>query len=332
MALENGEAKGGMAVWRLTPGGLIVIPNVLLDAAGNIVIPANQANQETLNSLIGGWDTSGLPTGNNIIGQVKITDGTTVAGVQSTTANLNVHAADSHFSNLNLHLKNDTGTSETMGAGGASAGDFSFDVAAGQGGTFSANDRITIVEGTTQESSVIKIISVAGDTLTIDLPLENDYSSAAIVEITDINLGVNGSVTPVVFSITPPSNQVWHLHTFIFHIEDGPEPGIELFGGISALSKGVVVRCELSTGNLNHVIVRTNGDMKEYFGGTNVEFVQKVGGGDYATNALWDFRAKTHAIVRLDGAQGDTFKAIVQDDLSALTFFEFIAQGHLEEG
>ncbi len=250
---------------------------------------------------------------------------------QASTGYLNVHVADSHFAPLNIHFKKDSGTSETLGSSGAAAGVTQFDVAAGQGGTFSADDFITITEGTTQEFDVLKIISVSTDTLVVDRPLEDTYTSAAIVEITNIDVTVDGSSTPVTFSIDPPSNETWHITAILFQFEDGPQPGIELFSGIAELTTGIVIRAETSIRNINLVVLRNNGDMKHHFSPIEVEFIQKVGGGDWATSANWRLKDLTDAIIELDGSREDTLKLIINDNLTAITTGHVAIHGHLGE-
>lgn len=308
---------------------------VLLDEQGNPVMgdvrdqPGAHTVLKRLQDLL---TRISLAAGNAIIGKMKIVDdsGNVIGSLNNS---LNVHTADAHRIPLNLHAINPSGTSETFGAGGASAGDSVFDVAAGQGGTFSPNDCIKISEGNTEEINTILIIGVAGDTLTVDRPLENDYTSAGVIEIgaRDVSLA-NGSIgSPIVYEIAPPANKIYHINSILLHYEDGPQPGIELFSGIAGLTNGLVIRAETAAdGNINLVVLRTNGDMKEYFGGNEVEFVQKVGGGDYATDAIWHMEEHSGAIIRLDGAQGDKLKFIYQDDVRNITEGENIVQGHIE--
>ena len=63
---------------------------------------------------------------------------------------------------------------------------------------------------------------------------------------------------------------------------------------------------------------------------THVEFIQKVGGGDFATIATWPYFQNTGSIIRLDGNTSDKARTIVQDDLRALSKMEVVYQGHFE--
>ncbi len=241
---------------------------------------------------------------------------------------------DAHRLPLNLHALKLSGTLENFGSGGASAGASVFDVAAGQGGTFSVDNVLKITEGNTQEINTVIIKSIVVDTITIDRPLEKDYTSAGVVEIVDTDVSnANGTIgAPVVYQVLPPSNKVYYIHGILLYYEDGPEPGIDLFSGIAALTNGLIIRVEtVLQGNFNLVLIRTNGDMKEYFGGHEVEFVQKSGGGDYSINGIWHMKEHTDAVIRLNGAVGDSLKFIYQDNITDITLGQNVIQGHIED-
>lgn len=245
---------------------------------------------------------------------------------------INVHVTDVHFEALSLHAKLDSGTSETFGASGAAVGVNSFDVASGQGSTFSVNDRIKITEGTIVESDILRIISVVSDTITIDRPLENTYTSAGIIEITDIDLSnANGSIAvPVIYEIGPPSNEIWHLTIMSIIMIDGPDPVIEKFSGISELTNGLAIR-QNNGSIINHFVIKNNGDLREYFGGNEIDIQQRGGGGDYMISGLWHLQEHSSAIVKLDGSTNDTLQFIIQDNLTDITNIEIVCQGHKEE-
>jgi hypothetical protein len=254
--------------------------------------------------------------------------------IQESTGNVNVHDADSHFNLLNLHARRDTGVFTTMGAGGAAAGVSVFDVTTGAGSLFSSDDRIVIEEGIISESNTLRIFSINSDTLTVDVPLENTYTASAEVRKVEIDLSLaNGTITtPVIYEIAPPVSDVFHITETKLYIEDGPQPGIELYGGIPELAAPIVFRFETTlSGNRDILKLRSNGDMKEYFGPPNVEFIPKIGGGDYATIGHWRLEEQTASIIRLDGSVGDKLKIIIQDDLTALTWHELVVLGHKEE-
>lgn len=252
--------------------------------------------------------------------------------IGSLNNSLDVHDADAHHSSLSVHAVQDSGISENFGAGGASSGDSIFDVAAGQGGTFSVGNKLKLYEGSIRESDLVQVLNVSTDTLTIDRPLEQTYTASGVLEITEHDLAQgNGSVaSPDIYEIAPPSGEIWHIWSITLSILDNLEPGVEKFGGIAALTNGMVVRQENSV-KRNLVVFRTNGDMKEYFGTTQVEFIERVGAGAWSTYALWEYRSLTGSIIRLDGTLSESLKFIIQDNLTALSLMEIVGHGHKEE-
>jgi hypothetical protein len=260
----------------------------------------------------------------NPIGSIVSPDGSTYA--------LDIHNSHVHTKVINKHALLDVANTDTFDQN-ASAGDSTIEV--NNSSQFTANDYIRINEGTTHESDILKVIASDGTdpgTLTLDRPLENGYTAdtGVITEIQKNAASAAGTIAaPIIYQITPMSDQVFHIESIIIHIEDGTQPTIDTFGGIAALTNGLVIRSETSS-PLNHSVIRSNGAMKEYFGGENVEFIQKSGGGDWATNAIWLLYDHSNAIIRLDGSNSDTLDFIVQDDVTANTEIEIICQGHIE--
>lgn len=257
-----------------------------------------------------------------------------VANVTSTGL-LDIHNADFHIDPVIVHAGQATGITSTIGNAGATSGDFSFDVDIGDGVLFSVGDKIFINEGAVSESCSLQILTIAVDTITVDMPLENNYTTAATVAVFDINLAnADGSVTREIYSSTPPLDEVWHITTITMILENTialGQPSIDLFGAIPALTRGLVLRIEDGT-DRNIRTFRTNSDFMEYFGGINITFEQKVGGGNWLTTVVWPLKNLTDAIIKLDGSIGDTANWIIQDDLSIAgsVNIEIVFQGHKE--
>ena len=80
---------------------------------------------------------------------------------------------------VNEHLRMDEGTTDTLGVA-AAIGDY--DITAVDGTKFLVNDRIVLSEGNNQETATIKITAVTVNVLTMDKPLEHDYTTAATIK------------------------------------------------------------------------------------------------------------------------------------------------------
>lgn len=257
-----------------------------------------------------------------------------VANITSTGL-LDIHNADFHIDPVIVHAAQATGVTSTISDAGASSGDFKFDVDTGDGALFSVGDKIFINEGLVNESCSLEILSILVDELGVDMPLENDYTTAAIITVIDVNLAnADGSATREIYGITPPSDEVWHITMITLILENTValgQPSVEKFGAIPGLTRGLVLRVEDGTAR-NIRTFRTNSDFMEYFGGNEITFIEKVGGGNWSTTAIWHLKEHSDAIIKLDGSTGDTVNFIIQDDLSIAgsVNIEMIFHGHKE--
>ena len=110
------------------------------------------------------------------------------------------------------------------------------------------------------------------------------------------NLAVDGSTT-VICSIFPPPEEVWHIERIILSILDATAMDDSKFGGITALTNGVVVRENLSTGYHTLTDWKTNSDMiEDYY---DLNYSTKVSSGQFGLRGRWTF-ANSGAIVKLD--------------------------------
>jgi len=237
---------------------------------------------------------------------------------------LPVHVIDIHSVIVNEHFRKDSGVSELLGSS-ASIGDSIITVA--NGATFLANQRIVINEGTIHDTDVFKIISISTNDLTLDKPLENDYTTAAVVERTEINLATSiGTIaSPDVFTITPPADEVWHIGRIIIAIADDGAMDDGKFGGITALTNGVVFRLE-NDETENITVWRTNGDMAEDM--YDITYTDKAPAGENGLRGRMSFN-KVGVAFKLDGSLGHQLKLICQDVLTGLTEYEIRGQGHI---
>lgn len=225
---------------------------------------------------------------------------------------------------INENFQRDNGASTTL-AVAASVGDTSIEVADATGLT--VGNTIRIYNATTTERTHIHITIVAAAVLTLDRPLDNAYSIGDSVVETEIDLSQDGSLAaPLSFKITPPSNEVWHILRILPTMTDATAMGDATFGGMTALTNGVVIR-EYRGGvfrTLTHW--GSNSHLKEDM--YDVTYSLKPPAGAYGLSGRWSFY-KASFVVKLDGAAGDYLEILVQDSLSALDTFTVKAQGHI---
>ena len=102
----------------------------------------------------------------------------------------------------------------------------------------------------------------------------------------------------------------------------------ELFGNLPILTNGCVLR--INNGVMINVWnVKSNGDLALLC--FDAEYPEKVPSGSYAFRFRNSFAGvdKHGVVIRL--APGDILELIVQDNLTGLTDFQMMAQGHVVE-
>jgi hypothetical protein len=193
---------------------------------------------------------------------------------------------------------------------------------------FVVNNMIEILEGHKEYQGRVRV--VAGNTITVDMPVCTSFSVDAIAHRTNPNLNVNGAVTPVVFQIKPPPGKLWDINLMSASIIDDTAMDDAKFGGITALTNGVVFRT-VNSEVINLFAAQNNSCFKrhcDYF-----QYSDRAPAGSFGFNTIRHFNSQTGDGVarRIGGDEISEFQAIVQDDLTALTTFLVVIRGHVVE-
>ena len=171
-------------------------------------------------------------------------------------------------------------------AAAASIGDYTLTFT---GGHSAAVDQVvTILED--GKHSQAEITNVATNTITLDTPIDNDFTTAAVVILGNEDLNLAGSMaSPVIAYIEPPPDAIWHITRTILNIEDQSAMDTATFGGIAALSNGVVLRTQKTTPD-NIYNVKSNGEfaLRAY----DVEYDLKAPAGFYGFRCRRSFAGK----------------------------------------
>lgn len=166
--------------------------------------------------------------------------------------------------------------------------------------------------------------------ITLDTPLDFAFPVGSNVVPTSRDLNVNGSVTPVIASVTasgPVANKSVDITRIIVSMVLATQPDDGLFGNIAALTNGIVLR--RNDGEVRNIWnVKANADLAAL--AYDVTYTARsVPQGSYGMRCRYTFAGQDkHGVaVRLD--PGDFLQLIIQDDLEALTEFRIIAAGHI---
>lgn len=163
--------------------------------------------------------------------------------------------------------------------------------------------------------------------ITLDSPLDIDYIDGSNVLATSTNMAVNGGTTPVVFQIGPVGGTLEVDVTRIMgYIQDGTAMDDAKFGGISALTNGVVLR--LNNGVMQNIWnIKSNGDIGLLC--FDLNYSDKAPAGSYGLRFRNTFAGPSKHGVTLRLEADETLEIIIQDDLTDLEAFYIMAQGHL---
>jgi hypothetical protein len=239
---------------------------------------------------------------------------------------LDIHDADVHIVLINRHFIDFDSATENPSVA-IVAGDTVILVADTTG--FAVGNHIVIKDtgGDVREHHFDITAVVVNTSITVDRPIDIAYTTSATLEVVTLNMNVVGSLAaPLIYEVTPPSDEVWHIERVLLSITDQTAMDDALFGGITALTNGVVL---IEDKTINQTITnwKTNAHMKEDM--YDVNYSLKAPAGFYGLNGRFTFE-RMGAIIKLDGSVGDSLKIYIQDDLSGLDTFRMKAQGHTE--
>lgn len=186
---------------------------------------------------------------------------------------------------------------------------------------------LCLKEGTHFYIGVIK--SMGGDVATMDTPLDHAYTTAAIVCVGDPNLNKAGTpAAPVVAHLSPSPGADWDITRLHVSLTDATVMDSEKFGGIAALTDGVVLRAANGT-TKNIANVKTNNDLALVSSDYKYDDKAPAGVFRFSSNHVFGGQSHVGVTIRLIGADADELQAIIQDDLTALTGFKIVAVGHV---
>lgn len=203
----------------------------------------------------------------------------------------------------------------------------------------SINDRVIYVTDTTDcvigdalniydenYFSQVLIQAVGTNNITINAPMDIEFSTLnTIVECADWTINEDGSTTPVVYTLQPPSNATWHINTIVYSFQDDSPMDSGTFGSLPTLTNGLIVRTyDGYVRNLINVVNNKGFDERN----CPIIYDDKAPAGTYGAKCTKYFKTSTGTVIELVGSTGDRFEVIVQDDLTAQDLFAVTGLGH----
>lgn len=194
-----------------------------------------------------------------------------------------------------------------------------------------AGDTIGLFQNSTSPASYIAdIISILGNVLTMDTPMDVVFDTALnpVLLNLDTEMNVDGSVTPVVYQFANGSDIEIDITRIIFTIVAASATLYDEFGDIPLLTNGVVLRKRNADGTyFNIANIKSNGQWKaimydvDFFDPAHPAAVNGVAG-------RLTFAGQNKVGVTIRIANTEALELVVQDNLSTLVAFIIVGEGH----
>lgn len=234
-----------------------------------------------------------------------------------------VQIQDQYSEAIDFYLCKDNGTTNPTVA--MTVDDTAVTVASSTGAV--VGDCINIKEGARMFQSVVS--NITNNIVTFTSPVDYAFTTSAIVCFGEWDLATaDGSATPVIFCLQPPSGATYDIYDITISIEDNAVMYDSTFGGITALTKGLVGR--VTDGyDKNLFLCTNNGGFREY--GFTTSYPDKVPSGTHAFWADKNYKTQNGVALRINGSTNDKIEIIVQDNLTGLNKLSVCVHGHLVE-
>jgi hypothetical protein len=193
-----------------------------------------------------------------------------------------------------------------------SVDDTTIDLVAGHG--FVVGNYIVIWENSAFEQA--RVTNVAVNTITVEIPVANAFTTSAKVIRGTIDMNINGS-GGVQFEFTPFQLQLpIDIETVMITMQSGANvPDDGKFGGIAQLTTGVYFRLENGQ-RTNLGNYRDNKSFRDR--GATIEYTAKAPAGTNGTNILFDIKEALGVVLRVGEQDGDRIIGVLRDNLSTL--------------
>lgn len=176
------------------------------------------------------------------------------------------------------------------------------------------------------------VIAINGTDITLDSQIDFAYLSGSEVTFSNINMNVNGSVTPLSFTartgfLSIPS-EVDITRIIITCITDSPVTLPE-FGDLEALTRGLAMRIVKTDVQNNIFNVKTNQDIISiaYDFGLFQAINPAQGVDGFSSRLTFAGQNKIGVVLRIK--QNENIEILIQDDLTGITSLNIIFEGHV---
>lgn len=176
-------------------------------------------------------------------------------------------------------------------------------------------------------------LTVTNSQIGLDTPLDFAFTTSSDLHHAEHDLSVNASPTSeYIYHVQPPTGAEWDITRIMIHMEDSRIMDDAKFGGGDPLVNGLVLR-KIDGEYKNIFNVKTNGDLAERaYDRTYVTGAVGPSGRDsMIVRRTFGGQSKNGVVIRLNGTSGDQLQVLIRDNVSSLSHFHIVAQGHVVE-
>lgn len=189
------------------------------------------------------------------------------------------------------------------------------------------------------QAEIISVTLISGTSylIEVDTPLDYEFTSSSFGCTSTTNMAIDGSVTPVIFKVSPKyldEDMEWDITRIIFVMSGegvgvtNDHPDDSDFGVTGNLDNGIVLR-SVNGITKNIFNVKRNGEFR--LRAYDVTYTEKSKAGLYSISTRRTFSGidKNGVTVRLNAVTSDTIEVIIQDDLTEMFGMKAVIQGHV---
>jgi len=174
-----------------------------------------------------------------------------------------------------------------------------------------------------------EVLSVSGDLVTLDTPLDFDFPAGSNVVPTTRDLNVDGSLTPQTFIVGPGAGSEVTLDITRIMVKciTDTAPTLDQFCDQTSLTNGLILR-RVDGDTRNIWNIKNNGELGHLAYDYQPYLATNPGQTQNGALFRYTFAGQDKHGVAIRLTPGDVLEIIVQDDLSGIDLFRIVAEGH----
>jgi len=177
-----------------------------------------------------------------------------------------------------------------------------------------------------------KIMSIVGNTITLDTPFDYDYPVGSLCDCRRLNMNIDGSTTTEKFYIRGEGTReipaVFDISRIIITCTTATPCDLSTFGDLAALTNGLVMR-RVNGETTNIFNVKSNQDLANLAFDFQIYDKTRPNEGQDGFTCRLTFNGQSKMGVAIRIGPGEDIEFLIQDDLSALTNLKIIVEGHI---